>query len=409
MATITMPNGILEDNRLGERMGIMGVLVLGLLLGLLVLAYVYAEVVHRWMGVGSLAWGSRKEPKIALTIDDGPSEHTEAILDLLEQHKVKATFFILGSQAERYPDYLEKIRAAGHQTESHGQIHKPAVMMLPWQEARSMQLPGKLYRPPHGIHSPFTRLLALARGQQVAIWDVESRDWTAEPVQALAERIVFWCRPGSVILLHDNAAFPQSVDILRSILPQLKTLGYQPVRLDEMDIKPLSWREGLMRASQGEHEGFFTKHKVQRLGLGPFDYLSVAQLPFPGPAQPGLAVGDTTLELHLDSVRTPAMGQMQILRETQKAFRLLADRLEDMPEVKGVWAMAYAATALKVFGFKLAGVTWQQRLVGGLASAWFLWLYTGELPKRSLPAAQLGYMTREAFLEKWKSQKKPSS
>lgn len=376
-----------------------------LLLALILIAaafYLYAEVAHRWMGVGSLAWGSRSSPKIALTFDDGPGQHTHSILELLRQHELKATFFVLGSQADQHPELLEAIRAEGHQLESHGQVHRPAFFLWPWQEADSIgRVPGKLYRPPHGIHSPFTRLLARAAGKQVALWDVESRDWTTQDPQALAERIVFWTRPGSVILLHDNSAFPQTLEILRLILPRLKAAGYQPVRLDEMELRPISWREGLMRANQGGHEGYFHKHHVQRLGYGVFDFLSYSKVPFPGPPQEGLAVGDVSLELHLDSVRTPAMAPMQTLRETQKGFRLLAERLEAMPEVKGLWGISQAATALKVFGFNLAPVTWHQRLIGGLASSWFLWLYKGELPKRSLPLAQLGYVTREDFLMKW--------
>lgn len=382
-----------------------------ILLLLLLALYVGADIVYRWMGVGAVAWGSRSSPKIALTFDDGPSPHTEAILERLRKHGIKATFFVLQSQVQRYPQLLDKILAEGHQVESHGQVHRPAFFLWPWQEARQIRaIPGRFYRPPHGIHSPLTRLLAKAAGKQVALWDVEAQDWTSKDPQALAQRILVWCRPGSIILLHDNHRFPQTLAILDEILPRLKELGYQPVRLDELEVRPLTWREGLMRASQGGHERYFIKNKVQRLGLGPFDYLAVSPCAFPGPSQPGLKKGEPSLEVHLDSVRTPAMTQMQLLREGRKGFTLLAEYVQSRPEIRGVWGISQAATGLRVFGFHLAPVTLLQRLIGGAASAWFLWLYRGELPKRSLPLAVLGYSPREEFLARWhKTAKAPES
>ncbi len=126
-----------------------------LLLGFLLLAlYVGADVFHRWMGVGAIAWGDRSHPRLALTFDDGPGPQTEAILDRLRRHGVKATFFVLGVQARKYPWLLEKIKAEGHQVESHGEVHRPAFWLLPWQEARQVRaLPGRYCRPPHGIHT----------------------------------------------------------------------------------------------------------------------------------------------------------------------------------------------------------------------------------------------------------------
>ncbi|RDI96763.1 polysaccharide deacetylase family protein [Meiothermus sp. QL-1] len=354
------------------------------------------------MGVGAIAWGHRGRPQVALTFDDGPGPHTEAILARLREHGVKATFFVLGVQARKYPHLLERLRAEGHQVESHGEVHRPAFWLLPWQEARQIRaVPGRYYRPPHGIHTPWTRLLAGWAGKRVALWDLESRDWTREDPKALAERVVFWCRPGSIILLHDNERFPATLAILDEILPRLKALGYQMVRLDELEARPLSWREGLMRASQGSHERYFIKNRVMRLGLGPFDYLAVSPCAFPGPSQPGLRKGEPSLEVHLDSVRTPAMTQVQLLRQGRRGFTLLAEYLKQHPEIRGVWGISQAATGLRVFGFRLAPVTLWQRLVYGAASTWFLWLYRGEAPKRGVPIAQLGYSPREEFLARW--------
>ena len=125
------------------------------------LAYTLAEVLGRWMGLGALAWGSRADPRIALTFDDGPSNQTEAILELLKRHNLRATFFLTGQRAEQRPELVEKISMAGHQIEAHGYWHRPAVLMAPWTEWVHIQKsPGKLYRPPWGIDSPFSSLFA---------------------------------------------------------------------------------------------------------------------------------------------------------------------------------------------------------------------------------------------------------
>jgi peptidoglycan/xylan/chitin deacetylase (PgdA/CDA1 family) len=380
-----------------------------LFLLLLLTLYVGVDIIYRWMGVGAVAWGSRSSPKIALTFDDGPSPHTEAILERLRGEGIKATFFVLQSQAQRYPQLLEKILAEGHQVESHGLVHRPAFFLWPWQEAQQVRaMPGRFYRPPHGIHSPLTRLLVRAAGKQVALWDVEAQDWSSKDPHILAQRILTWCRPGSIILLHDNERFPQTLAVLDEILPQLKALGYQPVRLDELEAQPLSWREGLMRASQGGHERYFIKNKVQRLGLGPFDYLAVSPCAFPGPSQPGLKKGEPSLEVHLDSARTPAMTQIQLLREGRKGFTLLAEYVQSRPEIRGVWGISQAAMGLRVFGFHLAPVTPLQRLISGVANAWFLWLYRGEQPKWRLPSVVLGYSPRDEFLARWGKATKPA-
>ena len=182
-----------------------------LALGLVLLLYGLSDILFRFLGLGAYARGSRREPKVALTFDDGPSETTEALLALLKAHGVKATFFLTGERAKKRPDLVEKIREAGHQIEDHGQIHQAWKLLLPWVEWRHMaENPARYYRPPHGLHTPFTRPFARILGKRVALWDLESKDWLDVPPEALAERLLYYLRPGSVVLLHEDRRGPWS-------------------------------------------------------------------------------------------------------------------------------------------------------------------------------------------------------
>jgi hypothetical protein len=102
------------------------------------------------------------------------------------------------------------------------------------------------------------------------------------------------------------------------------------------------------------------------------------------------------------------MTQIQLLREGRKGFTLLAEYVQSRPEIRGVWGISQAAMGLRVFGFHLAPVTPLQRLISGVANAWFLWLYRGEQPKWRLPSVVLGYSPRDEFLARWGKATKPA-
>ena len=108
------------------------------LFGAVLLLFGLSDLLFRFLGLGAYAHGSRREPKVALTFDDGPSERTEALLALLARHGVKATFFLTGEKARARPDLVEAIRRAGHQVEDHGEWHRPLWLFLPWVEWRHM-------------------------------------------------------------------------------------------------------------------------------------------------------------------------------------------------------------------------------------------------------------------------------
>nr|WP_183988570.1 polysaccharide deacetylase family protein [Deinobacterium chartae] len=212
------------------------------------------DLLLRSMSLGALVHGPRDRSRVALTFDDGPSERTAALLEVLARHRARATFFVLRGAAEGHPERMRALEQSGHQVESHGVVHRHALLLPPWTERAQLawhpaRSRGGLYRPPHGGHSPLTRLFAAAYGRRVAMWDLEGQDWLDRDPRALAERILRYVQPGSVILLHDGPA--RTLPLLEVLLPGLEQRGLEPVTLEELGAGPQGWAGGVRRALQG--------------------------------------------------------------------------------------------------------------------------------------------------------------
>jgi peptidoglycan/xylan/chitin deacetylase (PgdA/CDA1 family) len=166
-----------------------------------------------------LEHGNRGRAQIALTIDDGPDPvYTPRILDILRDHAVKATFFVVGGAAEQYPDIVLRMKKEGHDVGNHSYSH-PYFHRLSWSGAiqeirmsrwvlnRILGEECKLFRPPHGKLSLRSLIPAWATGQQVVMWNVDLKDYSASTgeVEAKLDRTSF--SSGDIILYHAvNAA-----------------------------------------------------------------------------------------------------------------------------------------------------------------------------------------------------------
>jgi peptidoglycan/xylan/chitin deacetylase (PgdA/CDA1 family) len=152
----------------------------------------------------------------ALTFDDGPhAQGTPAVLDLLAQADVPATFFLVGEQIARNPSLAREIVAAGHTIGLHCQRHRNLLRLAPWQVredfARAQAaiedaagLSPTLYRPPYGVPNAAALLLAHERRWRTLLWTHWGRDWERRATPAsIAERVTNGVSDGSVLLLHD--------------------------------------------------------------------------------------------------------------------------------------------------------------------------------------------------------------
>ncbi len=176
-------------------------------------------------------------PKVLyLTFDDGPSQYTQAVLDVLARHNAKATFFVLGRQANGRGDLLHAMYAAGHGVASHTYNHPslPALSRARFDSevADTAAVLGDLdhgcLRPPYGAVSKAVRAEAAEDGYRLVLWTIDPRDWARPGAAAIAERVIGRAHDGGIVVMHDGGGDrSQTVAALETILTQLGAQGYQ--------------------------------------------------------------------------------------------------------------------------------------------------------------------------------------
>lgn len=200
--------------------------------------------------------GSRKQPLVALTFDDGPdAEVTPEVLDALKQAGAKASFFTIGRHLDAHPELAARIEAEGHELGNHSYDHsrmlifaRPPAMqaeILKGAEAIArvtgrQKLP--LYRPPVGLKNPPLARVAERLGLKIIAWSLHSRDTRMDDPQAIAERVLSRVKPGDIILMHDGhdlpgGSRPATAEALRRILQGLREKGLESVTVGEL-LKP---------------------------------------------------------------------------------------------------------------------------------------------------------------------------
>jgi peptidoglycan-N-acetylglucosamine deacetylase len=167
-----------------------------------------------------------ERPAVWLTIDDGPDEQdTPRILDLLEQHRARATFFVIGERAARSPHLIAEIVRRGHHIGHHTHTHPAGSFWCASQKRlaaeldraletlTSLQVRPRFFRPPVGIKHFFLAEALAQRGLQCVGWSVRSGDCRTKSPENLVDGIARHLRPGAIILLHEGPSVPQSVRI----------------------------------------------------------------------------------------------------------------------------------------------------------------------------------------------------
>lgn len=187
------------------------------------------------------------DKRIALTFDDGPHyKYTAEILDILAENDVRATFFVVGSLAERYPELILRELSEGHEIASHTWSH-PHLAKLPEATLENelsateeflyelAEYRPKLFRPPEGKCPDSVRRVAAELDYEVVLWTVDTRDWAHTPTETIVKTVLDNTEPGSIILCHDfigsNSPTP---DALRKFIPELKRNGYEFVTVSDL-------------------------------------------------------------------------------------------------------------------------------------------------------------------------------
>jgi peptidoglycan-N-acetylglucosamine deacetylase len=193
---------------------------------------------------GVLAWGAYErnsplfgrvmrrlpsaDPDVALTFDDGPNPNaTPAILDALGAAGVRATFFVLGRHAGRWPALVSRMVDEGHVVANHGFHHEKLLWHSPRWIRNDLTLGREaieqcgaerptLFRAPHGQRNPWVSPIARSEGQQTVGWTLGVWDSAMPGASVIADRVVRGADCGSIILLHDGDGYDPNGDRMQT-------------------------------------------------------------------------------------------------------------------------------------------------------------------------------------------------
>ncbi len=207
---------------------------------------------------GPIFWKGRTGANmVALTFDDGPNEpFTSQILDILKARRVRATFFVTGSNCRRFPAALKRLALEGHEIGNHTWTHEVLPLKsssLVKEEIRKTsdiieEHTGRrptLFRAPHGWRNPWTNAISRKCGCISVAWTLGVWDTDRPGAETIARRTLKGVRDGFIILLHDGrgveerADSSQLVEALPSIIDEIHCRGFRFVALSQMMEKAL--------------------------------------------------------------------------------------------------------------------------------------------------------------------------
>ena len=189
----------------------------------------------------SVYHGDRSRPAVALTFDDGPSESTPALLQILDHHQIPATFFMCGQNVERLPAVAQSVAQAGHEIGNHSDSHPRLdfcsrefiyreLAVAQEKILRHTGVTPKLFRAPYGVRWFGLKSAQQRLGLLGVMWGTIGNDWQW-PASRVAQLLLSRARPGAIFCLHDGRRTDPSPDIgttleaVNAIIPVLKERG----------------------------------------------------------------------------------------------------------------------------------------------------------------------------------------
>ncbi len=219
-------------------------LILLLMIYSLILVY-GAAIISSQLFLRASCRGDKASGKLAITFDDGPQgERSMEILDLLQKHSCRASFFLIGNKVEQTPGIVDKMTKAGHLVGNHSYSHSSFFPFYRSSRIRKeLELtnrileaagsgPIRFFRPPFGVSNPNVAGGLKDSGMEVAGWSIRSFDTRNQPADKVVGKIIKKMGGGEVILLHESS--DHILEILEQLLPVIKAAGLECVRLDEI-------------------------------------------------------------------------------------------------------------------------------------------------------------------------------
>lgn len=182
-------------------------------------------------------------PMVALTFDDGPTKkYTSAILDALKEHQASATFFVLGSRANDFPDILQRMVLEGNEIGNHTFTHKQLTTLSKENVEEEISATQEsihdvtnkypsLIRPPYG--SKNDTVMQCANGKKIVTWSLDTEDWRSRNVEKIVNKVLSEVKDGDIILMHD--LYDTTAEAAIILIPKLQDMGFQLVTVSELN------------------------------------------------------------------------------------------------------------------------------------------------------------------------------
>ena len=401
------------------------------------LYFLLPELFLHFLGLGS--WKRHYSPGVSLTFDDGPDPiYTVKLLDILEKHRIKACFFLVGEKAEQHPDLTKKILEKGHQIGTHGYLHKHAWLLSPtktwyyWNESirilkKIVGSEPEFIRPPWGGFNLALFIWALVKKKKIIMWSVKAFDWKKNRTPSdIVNTIIKNSAEGGIILLHDSGgeigAPTNTLLCLEKLIKKLKTelkLPVVPLKIPEWPL----FRRLIYRLWQKWEKAYANWKNIRR--IDDQSLFRLALVKYKGPnlvnewGQILAKKGDLIGEIHFDNSRFPSMDTdtknigISALKKVRFSLPILANYVAHNPDFKSV--NVYLGVTMLNKGAKNLGFSVQEypfkdgRLIAALQKI-LIKIYHPLGAKRK--TAKLGFkpklvwITRDQLLKKYYKTKK---
>ncbi len=186
----------------------------------------------------------RADKVLAISFDASwGGDKTLAILDILDEHQVKTTFFLVGIWVDKYPELVREIAARGHEIGNHSNSHAHMSKLSEQQICDELRMMGDkvetltgvrptLFRPPYGEYNDRVVLVSRAEGYECVQWSIDSLDWKDRGTADLIKQCTYRVDCGDIVLFHNDSN--DILNALPTILEHYQGLGYQIIPVGQL-------------------------------------------------------------------------------------------------------------------------------------------------------------------------------
>lgn len=190
--------------------------------------------------------------QIAITFDDGPSSYTSTILDLLDKHDFKATFFVLGMRVDSHRDIIARMKSSGNEIGNHTFNHEKLTTLEPKQINAEISKTQEAVKSITGVYPKYLRPTYGAFNSKVRdisnmpllMWNKDTMDWKSKNADYVFSQATASLKDGDIILFHD--IYPSTVEAIEKLLPYLESNGFEAVTVSQLfEGKSVSPEDGI--------------------------------------------------------------------------------------------------------------------------------------------------------------------